>query len=393
MREIREIKGTVVLEKNRNSCKSVVLNEGGARSSKSYSLCQLFIERFFSERNKSFLICRKTFPSLRVSVYKMFIELLYKYGVHDKVDINKTFYECRYNDNYLLFASIDEPMKIQSTEFNYIWMEEAEEFTFDDYVTLKTRLSSGQDEGKINQIFLSYNPRKRNGYINKKVKFEKDVEIIKSSYLNNKYLDENYRKMLIDLKDTSPEHYNFFTLGEYNAGEGIIYKNIKLVQEFPVTNFEETIYGLDFGFNCPTALIRIDIKDKVYYVTELLYERQLTNSDLIMKLKELVKSEEDVIYCDTAEPARIKEIYRAGFNAKEANKDVYAGMDFVKSSQIYSTYANTNFITELEEYSYRKDRQGNLFDSPEKENDHLMDALRYAIYTHSKRVVPNVRFF
>ncbi len=388
-----EIKGTIVLKKNLASNKSVILNEGGARSSKSYSLCQLFIYRFFMEENKSFLIVRKTFPSLRISVYKMFIELLRKYALFDKVDINKTFYECRYKNNYLLFASVDEPVKIQSTEFNYIWMEEAEEFTFDDYITLKTRLSSAQEKGKVNQIFLSYNPRRRNGYLNKKVKYETDVEIIKSSYKNNKYLNENYKKMLEDLKHTSEEHYNFFTLGEYNAGEGIIYRNIKIVQEFPVTNFDETIYGLDFGYNCPTALLRIDIKDKVCYVTELLYERHLTNSQLINRLKELISLKEDVIYCDTSEPARIKEIYNAGFNAKESNKDVAAGMDLVKSSKIFTTYSNVNFIAEMEDYSYRKDRQGNLFDIPEKENDHLMDAMRYAIYSHSKRIVPNARFF
>ncbi|CAN5558156.1 hypothetical protein BH10BAC5_BH10BAC5_21070 [soil metagenome] len=122
-----EIKGTRVFEENMNSTKTVILNEGGARSSKSYSIAQLFIHRLFTERNKKFLICRKHLRSLKISVYRTFNDLLVQYGLYNRLKINKQMLEFTYLDNYLLMTSVDDPVKMQSTEFNYIWMEEAEE--------------------------------------------------------------------------------------------------------------------------------------------------------------------------------------------------------------------------------------------------------------------------
>ena len=109
-----------VFRRNYRSRKRVVLNEGGARSSKSYSIAQLFIKKLFDEDKKNFLITRKTLPSLRITSYKLFIDLLKQYGAYECFTHNKTFRELRYKDNYLLFTSIDDSTKIQSTEFNYI---------------------------------------------------------------------------------------------------------------------------------------------------------------------------------------------------------------------------------------------------------------------------------
>lgn len=384
---------TKVFYQNKDSKKSVILNEGGARSSKSYSLAQLFIYRFFTETNKKFLICRKYMTSLKYSIYRTFMEILAKHNLLGFVKITKNLFEFTYEGNYLVMMGVEDPVRLQSTEFNYIWMEEAEEFTYDDYVTLKTRLSAPQDKGKINQIFLSYNPRKRMGYINKAVKLEDDVEIIKSTYKDNKFLSSSYSKILETFKKTSPKHYKIFALGEYSGEEELIYSNIKVIAEFPVKEFDERIYGLDFGYVNPAALLQIDIKDEVYYVTELLYEKSLTNADLIKKLKTYGIKEDDYIYCDSSEPARILEIKKENFFAVPSNKDVADGIDFIKSRELYSLFKNENFNNELENYSYKKDKEGRLYEHPQKLNDHLMDAMRYAIYTHSKRSSPNARFF
>lgn len=385
--------GTRVLSENFNSRKTIILNEGGARSSKSYSIAQLIIFRFLSEQNKKFLICRKYMRSLKYSVFRTFMEVISRHRLNTSVKINKTMMEFTSGSNYLLMTSVDDPVKLQSTEFNYIWMEEAEEFMLGDYLTLKTRLSSPQNEGKLNQIFLSYNPKKKGGYVNKVVKLEDDVEIIKSSYRDNSHLNPAYLKLLESIKQSSPEYYNTFALGEYSNDDEQVYKHIKLVPEFPVFIPDERIYGLDFGYNNPTALVQIDIKDKVYYVTELLYEKFMTNGELIEKLKGFGIKPDDYIYADSSEPARIEEIRMADFSIQKSNKSLGDGIDMIKSIEIFSLYKNENFNDELENYSYKKSSQGRLFEVPEKDNDHLMDAMRYAIYTHSKRVVPNVRFF
>jgi phage terminase large subunit len=395
MREM-DVKITNVFKRNFLSKATVVLNEGGARSSKSYSICQLFIYKFINEENKNFLISRKTLPSLRITAYKLFVDLLKEYKYYHRVDHNKTYREFKLNNNYLLATSLDEATKIQSTDFNYIWMEEAEEFTYDDYVTLKTRLSGKKKEDEKNQMFLTYNPKREFSYINKKVKLENDVELIKSTYRDNSTLSKDYINLLESLKEQSTDYYKIFTLGEYAQNIGTIFNNIRNIGSFENALKDapdETIYGLDFGFNAQTALLKVDIKGGKYYLTELLYETKLTNADLIERLKDLISNKRQRIYCDTAEPARIQEIKSAGFNALESNKNVKDGIDFVKRCEIYTNDENVNLNKELDEYSYKKDRNGNLLDEPVKYNDHLVSGVRYSIFSnHKRKKTTHIRF-
>ena len=386
-----DIKVTNVFRRNFEARATVVLNEGGARSSKSYSICQLMIMKFINEDGKNFLITRKTLPSLRITAYKLFVDLMKEYGYYNMTDHNKTFREFKFKNNYLLATSLDESTKIQSTGFNYIWMEEAEEFTYEDYMTLKTRLSGQVRNGEKNQMFLSYNPKKEFGYINKRVKNEKDIELIKSSFKDNTTLSKEYVELLEGLKEQSTDFYKIFTLGEYAASDGIIYTNIKNIADYP-TEFDYTIYGLDFGYNNPSALVRVDAVNGKYYLTELLYETKLTNADLIERLKDLIPNRRHKIYCDSAEPDRIKELKAAGFNAVESRKNVKEGIDFVKRCEIYTRDENVNLNKELEEYVWRKNGKGELMDEPVRYNSHLMDGVRYALFTNRRQTEPNVRF-
>jgi phage terminase large subunit len=264
-------------------------------------------------------------------------------------------------------------------------LEEAEEFTFEDFIILKTRLSGKIKGDEMNQIFLTYNPKQEQSYINKKVRYFSDVTLIKSTYKDNPMISEEYVNIIESLKDQNERLYKVFALGEYANVEGKVYMNIKNTREYP-QKFDEVIYGLDFGFNNPSCLLKIGIKDKVFYITELLYETKLTNSGLISHLNNLItsKGKKDFIYADSSEPARIEEIYRAGFNIKPANKSLNAGIDYIKSSEIYTNPSNINFNSELEIYCYKKDKNENFLDEPVKFIDHAMDAMRYAIYTHSR---------
>lgn len=381
---------TDIFKKNYNSKATVILNEGGARSSKSYSICQLFILKFINEENKNFLITRKTLPSLRITAYKLFIDLLKEYKYYNKIEHNKTFREFRFKNNYLLATSIDESSKIQSTDFNYIWLEEAEEFTYEDYITLKTRLSGVKKENERNQIFLSYNPKKEFGYINKKVKCESDIEIIKSTYKDNPTLSPEYIALLEGLKEQSTDFHKIFTLGHYANADELIYGHIKNIACYP-EEFDYTVYGLDFGYNVPTALVRVDSVEKKYYLTELLYQTKLTNADLIERLKDLIPGKNFRIYCDSSEPDRIRELRAAGFYATESKKNVKEGIDYVKRCEIYTKDENVNLNKELEEYVWKKNPGGELTDEPVRYNSHLMDALRYAIFSSKESGIPNIR--
>ena len=147
---------------------------------------------------------------------------------------------------------------------------------------------------------------------------------------------------------------------------------------------DDIFYGLDFGYNNPTALIEIRMKDGVLYERELLYQTNLTNSELIDLLKQLIVKKTSPIYADPSEPARIEEIYKAGYNIIGAEKSVKDGIDFVKRQKIKIANTSSNLIKEKKNYKWKVDKNNNVLDEPVKFNDHLMDAERYAIYTHLK---------
>jgi phage terminase large subunit len=150
----------------------------------------------------------------------------------------------------------------------------------------------------------------------------------------------------------------------------------------------ETVYGLDFGFNVPSALVKVVFYDGVAYAQELLYETRLTTNDLIDRVKALGLSPMDEIYCDAAEPKTIEELVRNGFNAKPANKDVTEGIRCVKGTPLTIHQESLNLLKELKNYRWKTDRNGNKLDQPVKFADHILDACRYSIY--SKLTIPSV---
>ena len=376
----KEVEYTVVFDKLLKAEYPIIVCVGGARSSKSYSVAQLLIKRMLEENNKNFLILRKTRPSLKLSAYKLFMDMIKDYGIFKRDDLNMSDLIYRYKTNYIVFTSIDDPEKIKSTDWNYIWLEEANEFTYDDFTILKLRLSSKTDT--MNQMILTKNPVDEMGWIHQRLEKESEVSIIESTYKDNPFLSKEYRKMLNDLKNIDQTFYTIYTLGQYAQLTNQIYTNWDITP-FPGT-FEETIYGSDFGYNNPNALIEIGIKDNEYYLTERLYETHMTNQDLIGKLKEIIQPRNSTIIADSAEPARIEEIKKAGFDIHPADKSVKDGIDFVKSHKLHVNKDSTNLINELRGYKYKEDKDGNVLEDPVKFRDHLMDAMRYCMYLHGK---------
>jgi phage terminase large subunit len=299
---------------------------------------------------------------------------------------NKTEHTITLGSNWLLFAGIDDPERIKSSEFNYIWMEEANEFNYEDYLQCSLRLSGPKEDNEVNRIYLSFNPSDPYSYVNELIELP-EAKLIHSTYLDNPFLPESYKKLLLSLKVKDEDSYKIYALGEDAEIKGQIYK--PYIIEIYGVKCEEYIYGLDFGFNNPTALVEVGIKDGELYLKEKLYKTEITNSDLIKKLPRLIKNKTDCIYADSAEPNRIEEISRAGWNIYPADKDVNAGIDFAKQFNIHTWGDNVNLLKERKNYKYQKDKNGNYLEKPLKFLDHLMDAKRYAIYTHLKGRVPS----
>lgn len=283
------------------------------------------------------------------------------------------------------FTGLDDPQKIKSTEWNYVWMEEANEFTWEDFVTLKTRMSAKSADGRPNQMFLSLNPCDEQNWVHQKLvrKVSKvhNVTVFKSNYRNNPFLSKDYIHSLLSLKDEDETFYKIYTLGEWAVPKNLIYNNWEVTDNFPVS-FDETIYGLDFGFNNPTVLVQINIHDGNIYLQQLIYGTKLTNEQLITRMDELVENKRDYIYADCAEPQRIEEISRAGFNVYPAEKSVSNGIDYVKRRKLFIHPDGAELIGEIKKYKWKEDKNGNILDQPVKFMDHAMDAMRYGIYSH-----------
>lgn len=351
---------------------------GGAGSGKSYTVTQfLILDRLLNRRNKRLLVTRKTNTALIQTAYRLFLEWLENFEIrYDERKSKQTIFLP--NKSEIVFRGMDDPEKIKSSEFNYIWMEEATEFTLEDYLQIKLRLRRATNDK--NQMYLTFNPVRSwaTDYFLKKE--DKEINILHTTYLDNlRFLDDDYVKTLEDLVNQDLSFYQIYTLGEVSELKNKVYNNYVIIKDVP-TKFDEIVYGLDFGYNNPTACLKVGIKDDNIYIIKELYETHLTNEDLIEKLKNFVDNRYDEIYSDT-EPDRIKEIERAGFNiraAKKAKQKVANGIDLIKRKKIYIHESCINTIDEIKNYKYKEDSKGNILDEPVKFKDHAMDAMRYA---------------
>ena len=194
----RQVEVTVVYHKNEQAKEPVLVNIGGARSSKSHSIAQLMIKKFNEEKNKNLLTTRKTLPALRTTAYRVAVDLMKDYGCYYYFGHNKserTIYN-PYKNNWWLFTSIDDPEKIKSTEYNYVHMEEANEFNYDDYMIVKLRMSGKEERGEHNQIYLSLNPTQKYGWVNEELLPQKGIKVIHSTYEDAiEFLPKSYLAM------------------------------------------------------------------------------------------------------------------------------------------------------------------------------------------------------
>lgn len=378
-----KIKVSKVFKKTINANNKIVLNIGGARSGKSYATAQLLIMKALNFEGLNIGIARKTMPALKMTARRLILDLLKQYGLYQTSAFNKTENYYQLNKSRLQFFSLDDPEKIKSTEFNYLWLEEATEFTYQDYLVLLTRLSAPTPQGLNNQMFLTLNPTDINCWIAKYLLNQKEVTVVKSTYRDNKFLSKDYIQTLLSLKNYNQQAYKIFALGEWGASDTLIYTNWQMCQSEP-SSYDEIFWGLDFGFNNPTAIVKVFLKDKIYFVEEKLYKTHLTNTLLIEELKNLipVQNRSQTIYADSAEPDRIAEISSAGFNIRPALKSVLDGIMFIKSCPLNIIKESPNLIKEIQSYSWKTTLNGQTTEDPIKLNDHALDAMRYAIYTH-----------
>lgn len=378
----RDIEKAVSDDKN-----EIIVCVGSARSTKTYSLSQFFlINRLLSSsvKNYKLLILRKIRHTLKLSTYQTFLEIAQRANVYDTFQHNKSdLILTAPNGNIVRFAGMDNISQLKSTGWNEVWLEETTDFDYKDILFLKTRLSEG---GKV-RLYFSLNPEEC--WI-KDLEGQKGYCFLYSTYKDNPFLTEQYIDILKNLQTEDIDYYKIFALGQWAERRNLIYKHYEMIDSssFPDDkSYEELIFGLDFGYINKTALIQIGLLNNKYYLKEQLYLSNLTNLELINKLKEIIpeRLRHLPIYADSAEPARIKEISDSGFNIISADKNIKEGIDFCQRLKFVSSDENLNLNKEAKFYKW-KTAKGNSADkeTPVKWDDHLLDAKRYACYTHWK---------
>lgn len=376
---------TPVFEKNYESTAKIVVNQGGTRSSKTYSICQLFFLLGQVENGIQLEIMRKTMPALRGTVLKDFIEIISVNDYWDNIEYNRTDHTFHFKESgsVVQFNSLDNPQKKRGAKRKYLYLNEANEFTYEDWMQLLLRT-----EGRI---WLDYNPSDEYHWIYDHVLTRADAELIASTYLDNPFLSKELIQEIERLKETDLNYWRVYGLGERGISEAVIYPTWHIYREG--IDFEDKVYGLDFGFNNPSSLVEVGIKDQDVYWKELIYEPGLTNTDLMGRLETLIDKKAE-IFADAAEPQRIEEIRRKGFNIKPANKSVKDGIDCVKAHKLHIHYESYNLQKEIKSYKYKQDANGRILEEPVKFNDHAVDAGRYGTYNYflNKNYKPKTKF-
>ena len=364
---------------------------GGSSSGKSHFIAQKILLRCLCPEVQGFLCMRTSNPTARGSIFELFVRLLLEYDLYGKVNINETQMKITFpNGTFIICRGLDDPQKIKSiVGVTSQWIEEAIEFTLREFLELQRRMRAVRNTYK--QTIISYNPDDfyhwtKSLFFDEKTdknkRYQDNATIVQTTIDDNLYATKEDREELDAYKDQDDSQYQIYRLGNYAMLRGQIYTRYEIIKdsEFPET-FDEVIYGLDFGYENPSALLKIGFKDKQIYEKELIYENHLTNSQLIDRMNSVIKNKDDLIYADSAEPDRIKEIFNAGFNIREAKKDVQDGIDSVLRHVPKLSASSENLLREKRTYKRKEDKEGNALEEP-LPNFHLMDCERYAIYTH-----------
>jgi len=370
-----EIKATAIFEKNYEAIlgdKRFIINEGGSRSSKTYSLCQLMIIYCLQNNNKVVSVIRKTFPALRATVLRDFIEILRDMGLYKQESHNKSEHIYTFaNGSMVEFFSVDDEQKIRGRKRDIAWCNEANELYFDDFTQLNMRTED--------KLIFDYNPSDSASWLYE-LPAEESIKI-KSTYRDNPFLPDSIKAQIEDLSRTDEALYQIYALGEKAISKSNIYSNWSFIAHRP-SRFVKFVYGLDFGYNHPTALIRVYYCDNDIYIEPVIYESYLTTTMLIERLATLNIEQTVSILADHSRPEIIQEMNIAGYDVLNANKVVKKGIDNLKT---FGVICQDHKALKREYENYKWKKVGDqILDEPVKLFDDAMDAIRYAT-THIRQ--------
>lgn len=371
----------------------------GSRASKKSSTQSLkVITEIIENPNINWLVVRKVERTLRDSCYAQL-----KWAIHRlKVD---NFFKCstspleityKPTGQKILFRGLDDPLKVTSITVEVgslcrLWIEEAYEITSEDAFDRLDESIRGQlPKGMYHQVVLTFNPWSDRHWLKKRFFDEpsKNVLAMTTNYMCNEFLSEADLVLFEEMKK-NPRRYRTAGLGEWGIVEGLIYENweerVFDVHEISIRPSVRSAFGMDFGYvNDPSTLFcgLVDTVAREIYVFDEMYEKGMSNEDILSKVSEMGYSKER-IKADSAEPKSIAYLRKAGLTriraAKKGPDSIRAGISIIQDYKIIIHPRCVNFITEISNYTWDKDKFDNAINKPIDDFNHLMDAMRYAM--------------
>ncbi|MCE5640726.1 PBSX family phage terminase large subunit [Staphylococcus pseudintermedius] len=366
---------------------------GGGSSGKSHGVIQKVVLKALKdwEYPRRILWLRKVQSTIKDSLFEDVKECLINYGIWDMCLWNKTDNKVELpNGAVFLFKGLDNPEKIKSIKgVSDIVMEEASEFTLNDYTQLTLRLR--ERKHKLKQIFLMFNPVSKLNWVYKYF-FEhgkpmKGVLIRQSSYKDNKFLDDMTRENLEMLATRNPAYYKIYALGEFATLDKLVFPKYekRIISDKEVGHLP-SYFGLDFGYvNDPSAFIhvKIDSNNKKLYVMSEYVKKGMLNNEIAQVINDLGYSKEKIT-ADSAEQKSIMEIKANGIDrivpAMKGKDSVMAGIQFISQFDIVIDERCYKTIEEFDNYTWKKDKNTDeYYNEPVDTYNHCIDALRYAV--------------
>lgn len=371
----------------------------GSRSSKKSVTTSLnIIYRMMKYASKNLypntLVVRKTFRTLQDSCFSQLKWAIHRLGVESLWDCKLSPLEMTYKPTgqKILFRGLDDPLKLTSTTVEkgslcWLWIEEAYELTSEDDFNMLDESIRGDSNGLFKQITITLNPWNERHWIKRRF-FDNpndDIFAITTNYLCNEFLDQADLRLFENMKENNPRRYQVAGLGNWGIVDGLVYERW-IEKDFILSDIRhcKTFCGMDFGYtNDPTAFVIgfIDTNKKEIWIWDELYKKGLVNREIALEIESMGYKKEKIT-CDSAEPKSIEELKQLGLRVKAARKgkdSIMNGIQFIQDYKIFIHPRCTNFITEISNYAWDKDKFGNAINEPIDSFNHLMDALRYGI--------------
>jgi phage terminase large subunit len=379
---------------------------GGGGSGKSHHSFQEMIYKILAEPGHNYLITRKVANTNKNSTYALTVQLINQLGLSSVFKINKTdmTITVKHTGYMIVFKGLDDIEKIKSFTFSKgiltdIIIEEASEITQADFNQLNIRLRgrrTGEQSKIIFQITLLLNPItdthwiKREFFDIKSYQKTSSVYIVHTTYLDNKFIDDDYKAVLEGYKNIDYEFYRVYCLGEWGAFGNLIFKNWTFMRcPYKEEDFDSVYAGQDFGFIHPQVIVKIGFKDGKMYTFNELCAFEKTNKEIIeMNEEEQVVKKGERIICDSAEPSKIKEWVQYGYGAIKAVKgkdSVTRGIDYIKSQiWIIDDSRCPRTAQEVQQFHWKEDKDGKSTDQPVELFEDAIKAHIYALEPNSR---------